>query len=292
VILGLDVRGDSTMRAVAADGDGSIVDRLPASGGGTIDASDVCAFGRAHAITAIGAASQYPHDRLPADLMTRVSAEFAHPAPPRVIGRGTALALAEQWSGAARNARCVVALAVDDSVHAGLALDGRPFEGAHGYAGAVGWMSLNPVEREDYRRSGGLESEIGTAGIVKRLIWRVKAGDESSIVKAVNGDLAAITLAHVFEHARSGDAVSGSVVRDTARYVGMAIANIATVVDPDVMVVGGNIADAADLLLAASRAEAVKRLAPAIGATLIVTAPAHDSDAVPLGAARAALLSA
>ena len=291
MILGLDVRGD-TLRAIAVDEQGSIVQRLAAAGDAPISAADVCAFGRAHAITAIGAAARNPHGRLPPDFMKQISAEFPTLPPPRVIGRGVAVALAEQWCGAARGARNVVALAVDDSVHGGLALDGKPYEGAHGHAGTVGWMSLNPVEREDYRRFGGLESEIGAAGIVKRLIWRVKAGDESSVVGAVKGDLAAITLAHVFEHARSGDAVAGSVVRDTARYIGMAIANIAAVVDPDVVVVGGIIADAADLLIGPSRAEAAKRLAPEIGTTLTVTAAALGADALPLGAARAALLPA
>ena len=290
MILGLDVRG-SAVRTIVADAHGTVAGRLPAAPTTAADLADVCVFGRSHGVTAIGAATQNPHDRLPTGLVEQLSEEFGALAPARVISRGVAIALAEQWCGAAQGARYVAALAIGDSVQSGLALDGQPFEGAHGHAGSAGWMSLNPVEREDYRRFGGLEAEIRPSAIIRRLVWRVKAGDESRVVDAVNGDLAAITLAHVFEHARSGDSVAGSVVRDTARYIGMAIANIVTVVDPDVVVVGGVIADAADLLLEASRAEAAKRLGPAIAATLSVKVSTLGDDAAPLGAVRAALLA-
>jgi glucokinase len=290
VILGLDVRGVA-VRTIAADAHGTIAARLPNDFGTAADLAAVCVFGRTHGVTAIGAATQTPHDRLPSGLVEQLSAEFGALAPARVISRGVAIALAEQWCGAAQGARYVAALTIGDTVQSGLALDGQPFEGAHGHAGAASWMSLNPVEREDYRRFGGLEAEIRPSAIIKRLVWRVKAGDESRVVEAVNGDLAAITLAHVFEHARSGDSVAGSVIRDTARYIGMAIANIVTVVDPDVVVVGGVIAEAADLLLEPSRAEAAKRLGPAIAATLSVKTSTLGDDAAPLGAVRAALLT-
>jgi hypothetical protein len=45
-------------------------------------------------------------------------------------------------------------------VTAGLLVDGKPWRGAHGLASSVGWLALNPVEREDYRRPGALEAEV------------------------------------------------------------------------------------------------------------------------------------
>ena len=50
-----------------------------------------------------------------------------------------------------------------------------------GCASSVGWLAMNPVEREDYRRFGGLEAEIASAGIVRRFVWRIKSGDESVV---------------------------------------------------------------------------------------------------------------
>ena len=58
---------------------------------------------------------------------------------------------------------------------------------------SIAWLALNPVEREDYRKIGCLEAEVAAAGIVRRLIWRIKAGDRSQVADAVGGDFSGIT---------------------------------------------------------------------------------------------------
>src|SRR4029077_17334264 len=118
-----------------------------------------------------------------------------------VLGSGTAAVIAESWIGAARGARGVAYFAVAEHATAGIIREGRPVTGAHGRAPAVAWMSLNPVEREDYRKAGCVEAEVAAAGIVRRLIWRIKAGDRSRVQDMVNGDLAAITVDRVFDAA-------------------------------------------------------------------------------------------
>jgi glucokinase len=210
---------------------------------------------------------------------------------PRVITRGTAVALAEQWCGAAQGIEHVVALSAADCVHAGIVIGGRPFQGAHGLAGAAGWLALNPVEREDYRKLGCLEAEIGAAGIVRRLVWRLKSGDHSRVLDMAGGDLSAMTVQQIFDAARQGDGVAISVVRDTAKYVGMAIGNLVAVVDPDVVVLGGLIADAADLLLEPSRVEAGRRMPARVAGSLSIAAAVLGADAGALGAARAAMIA-
>jgi glucokinase len=104
------------------------------------------------------------------------------------------------------------------------------------------------------------------------------------------GDMSAIQVQHIFDAARDGDGVSISVVRDTARYVGMAIANLVAIADPEVVVLGGVFADAADLLQA-SHAEALRRLPKTMGESLTVCAATLGDDGAPLGAARAAMLA-
>src|SRR4029453_12251783 len=170
------------------------------------------------------------------DLVTAVSTAAGSSGPPRIVTRGCAVALGESWHGAARNARQVIALTAADTVHSGLLINGVPFGGANGLAGAAAWPSLNPVEREDYRKFGSLQAEIGAAGIVRRLVWRIKSGDRSRVLDMGGGDLAAIQGQQIFDAARDGDGVSISVVRDTARYVGMAVANLVANADPAVVV--------------------------------------------------------
>jgi len=222
---------------------------------------------------------------------TAVTKAIGNDVSPHTVSHGAAVALAEQWCGAARDLTHVVALSAADTIDAGIVVHGRLFRGAHGLAGAAAWLALNPVEREDYRKLGCLEAEVGHPGIVRRLVWRIKAGDGSRALDMAGGNLAAITAAHVFEAARGGDGVAISVVRDTAKYIGMAVANLVAVVDPEVVVLGGAIAQAGDLLLEPTRAELSRRMAPAANQQVTVVPAALGEAAAAVGAARAALLA-
>jgi glucokinase len=202
------------------------------------------------------------------------------------IASGTAAAIAEAWTGAARQVLNVVFFGVAEHTTAGIVRDGVPFTGAHGRAPAVAWLSLNPVEREDYRKTGCLEAEVAAAGSVRRLIWRIKAGDRSRVSEMVNGDLSAITVEHLLEAARNNDGVSFSVVRDTAKYLGMAAANLVAIADPETLVVGGIMASAADLFLEPLRMEIARRLPGPMMQALTIVPATLGADAAAIGAAR------
>ena len=290
--LGVDIR-DRGIALVVTTADGSIQSRAVRGDtaiGVVVDAVTQALAGATAA--RVGITVRTPLDPHVAPVAQGVAQAAGSADAPRILTRGAAIALAEQWLGAAKGAKHVVALALDDRVHAGIVVDGRPFEGAHGLAGAAGWLSLNPVEREDYRKLGCLEAEVGSAGIVRRLVWRIKAGDRSKVLEAAGGDLNAITLKHIFDGARGGDGVAISVVRDTARYIAMAVANLAVIVDPQAIVLSGAIADASDLFLEPVHAEVVRRLPPPVWESLTFTVGALGDDAAPLGAARAAMLDA
>lgn len=207
-----------------------------------------------------------------------------------VAAAALAAAAAETSYGVARDAHCVTCFLVGEHVSAGAIIGGRPWTGAHGAAGSAAWLALNPVERQDYRQSGCLDAEVSASGIVRRLAWRVEAGDLSRVVESAGG-LDAVTATHVFDGARAGDGVAISVVRDTARYVGMAVANVVTLFDPEVVVLGGLIAAASDLLLEPVRQETTKRLPPVLADCLRLELPALGERGVAIGAARMATLA-
>ncbi len=291
MILGVEVREDAVL-AVAADESGAIMRRGRHDGvNGSSAAGAIRAALADGSPTSVGVALRDPLERGITDVVTAISTAAGGSGPARIVTRGCAVALGESWRGAAKDARQVIALTAADTVHSGLVVNGVPFEGAHGRAGAAAWLALNPVEREDYRRFGSLEAEIGAAGIVRRLVWRIKSGDASRVLDMAGGDIAAIQVNQIFDAARHGDGVSISVVRDTARYVGMAVANLVAIADPDVVVLGGLIADAADQLLQPSQTEALRRLPKSMADALTVCAATLGDDAGPLGAARAALIA-
>jgi glucokinase len=305
-MLGLELR-DTVAIAVAVDEDGHVRARADATSpsdlaSAAIEALDrvAAAVGPGRSPGGSGALAGPGNTDLGIASMTRESAATA--AALAVLGRryggpfvqdgatasGTAAAMAEAWVGAARNVRDVVFLAVAEHTTAGIVCAGVPATGAHGYAPAVAWLALNPVEREDYRRTGCLETEVAAAGIIRRLIWRIKAGDRSRVQDIVNDDFAAITVEHVLEAARDNDGVSISIVRDTAKYLGMAAANLVAIADPEALVLGGLMASAGDLFLDPVRTEVARRLPGPMMRRLMIAPAALGFDAAAIGAARLA----
>jgi len=288
--IGIDLRG-ATIIAVALDEGGTVLGdaTAPLSVEGAVEAAAAAA--RAAGLdlaTPIGLAAWEPN-------LAEVQsvAEALKGAGVGVVvtgGAGLAAAAAETSFGAARDAHYVTCLLVGEHVSAGAIVGGRPWTGAHGLAGSAAWLALNPVERQDYRTFGCLDAEVSDSGIARRLAWRVEAGDLSRVVERAGG-LDKITAAHVFDGARTGDGVAISVVRDTARYIGMAVANLVALFDPEITVVGGLVADAADLLLEPVRQETLKRVSPALGEHLRLEASALGERAVAIGAARLAAFS-
>jgi glucokinase len=290
---GIDLT-DGPVRAVAVDADGRVRSRWeqPGAERDTVSAvADALAAFRAlgnGGPSVIGVAMPNPGELLPPAVTALLADEI--PGAFMTVGAGSAAALAEAWCGAGVGCDNLVAFGVGRHVSAGAIVAGRLLEGVHGLAGSVGWLALNPVERDDYRRLGGLEAEIGAAGIVRRLVWRIKSGDRSGLSDQVGGDLARITAAMVFDAARGGDGVCVSVVRDTIKYVGMAIANLVAVVDPECVVVGGSLANGGDVTLEAIRSETRRRLRPQQADAVRIVLSTLGSEAIVIGAARAALL--
>lgn len=210
---------------------------------------------------------------------------------PHISSPGTAVVVAESWVGAAKGARHAICLWIGDRVFAGLMLDGKPWAGAHGLAGSAAWLALNPVERLDYKRFGSLAAEVSSAGIARRLCWRIESGDHSAVLDRV-GTLDRITSADVLQGARDGDGLAISVVRDTAKYLGMAIANLASAIDPDVVVLAGDLADAGDLLFKPIAQECARRLPPFLVPEFRLELSPLGAHGVAIGAARLAALAA
>ena len=210
---------------------------------------------------------------------------------PHISNPGTAAIVAESWVGAAKGTRHAICLWVGQRVFAGLMLDGKPWVGAHGLAGSAAWLALNPVERQDYRRLGNLAAEVSHTGIARRLCWRIESGDSSAVLEQA-GALEKITVEHVLDGARSGDGVAISVVRDTAKYLGMAISNLASAIDPEVVVLAGDLAAARDLLFAPVAQECARRVPPSMVPGLRIELSTLGAHPVAIGAARLAALAA
>jgi len=282
VAVGVEL-GERHLRAVVVDDGGNAV----AAEGRDARSVDAATLSEAvaAAASAAGLAAPFTVGVAAFDPASEAIRDIAGSLP--LFHAGAAAVAAEAWRGAARGARCAVALVVGEHTAAGVLVEGVVWRGAHGLAGSASWLALNPVERQDYRRMGCFEAEASGPGVARRLAWRVESGDQSSVV-ARAGSLSAVTATHVFDAARDDDGVAISVVRDTARYIGMAVANLAAIVDPEVVVLCGAIAEAGDLLLEPIRQETLRRVSPTLASALRIELSSLGPSVIAIGAARLA----
>jgi glucokinase len=129
--------------------------------------------------------------------------------------------LAEYHRGAGRGARNLVFITWSTGVGGGLVIDGQLYSGAHGSAGEVGHMVLDP--------DGPLDS-CGQRGCVEAFCG-------GRAIAAQTGE----SLVEIFQAAASGDREAGVIVRRAATYMGLLLINLTNLFDPDVLVVGGGV---------------------------------------------------
>ena len=185
-------------------------------------------------------------------------------------------ALAEVTLGAARDARNAVYVMISSGIGAGLIVDGRPYRGGGGMAGEIGHVLVDetgPICRCGNR--GCLETYISGPALTDLL--RRSRGEVLSVVDIVR-------------LAKGGDAGCQRAIADAGRVLGRAVAAICNVLNPDTIVVGGDLGEAGDLLLDPMR-EAVGRyaIAPAAEDARVVAGVLGERAQV-LGALALALL--
>jgi predicted NBD/HSP70 family sugar kinase/DNA-binding transcriptional ArsR family regulator len=178
-------------------------------------------------------------------------------------------ALGEATFGAGDGARVMAYLRLSAGIGAGLVIGGRPFRGARGIAGEIGHVLVDPQ---------GAICRCGNRGCLETFV----AGPAlCELLRRSHGPL---TVAELVALANDGDAGCRRVIHDAGRVVGRAVADLCNFINPDLVVVGGELSVAGDLLLDPMR-EAVTRFAvPAASAGVRITAGVLGDRAEVLGA--------
>jgi glucokinase len=178
--------------------------------------------------------------------------------------------LGEQWLGAARGLRDVVFVAVGTGIGVGILSGGRVIAGAHGIAGAAGWWALDPRWKREYARVGGWEAEAAGPALARRA--GVATGEEAGAA------------------ARRGDQRARAAVGHAADYLARGVANLISLLNPEMVVLGGGLMQAGDLFLERIRDGVKKWAQPLAAAKTSIELTALGEDAGLYGAARLAFL--
>jgi len=144
----------------------------------------------------------------------------------------------EAWQGAAKDCRDVIFIAIGTGIGAGIISGGRLLRGCGELAGCLGWMAVRDRFEPAYEAVGCLESHVAGPGIARaaRRIFQ-RPTDTREVVNL----------------ARLGDPRARKVLADAGGYLGLALANLVDILNPQMIVIGGGVAAAGNLLLAPAR---------------------------------------
>ena len=178
----------------------------------------------------------------------------------------------EWWVGAARGARHAVTFTLGTGIGGGIVVDGRLLHGACDVAAEIGHITIETNGRRcGCGNDGCLEAYASGPAIARRTIEAIEAGAESSIGTLVGGALDRISAQIVYEAAGAGDPLALEVVQDTAKYLGVGVANLINILNPEVVVICGGVTQAGDRLFTPLRREVTRRaFRPAVQACRIV----------------------
>lgn len=133
----------------------------------------------------------------------------------------TGYVLGECWVGVARGLKDVVFVSIGTGIGVGIKSGGHVVRGAHGIGGAAGWMAVGPDWREEFARVGGWEALSAGPAIAKAY----GAANAEAVVAA----------------AKTGDCRAVEILESAARYSGRGVANLVSMLNPEMVVLGGGV---------------------------------------------------
>lgn len=155
-------------------------------------------------------------------------------------------ALGEMWLGAGKGQKNMVMVTLGTGVGGGVIINGKPVVGAHGAGGEIGHICVNEKETISCGcgKKGCLEQYASATGIVRLAKERLAKDESPSFLR--EGEVSAKA---VFDALKEGDVVAEEIVKEFGQYLGHAMANVAVIVDPSVIVIGGGVSKAGEILL-------------------------------------------
>ncbi len=184
-------------------------------------------------------------------------------------------ALAEHRRGVARGIDDVVLVWGSVGVGGGLIVDGEPLTGVAGYSGEVGHIPVNPDGRPCRCGSIGCwETEVGTSALLRRAGRPAEGGNDA--VSAVLAD------------AEAGDPVALAAFAETGRWLGIGLAGIINILNPELVVLGGRLSASYPFVRSALEAELDRRVVRASRRIMHVVTTRLGADAPLMGAAELA----
>ncbi len=173
-----------------------------------------------------------------------------------------ASAYGEMQIGAAAGAKDFVYISIGNRVGAAVVIDGKVFQGASGFTGELGHTVIDPEGKKcSCGATGCLERYISAPSIAQRVEERISLNPSSALQIITDRH---VTAQDVSTAALVGDKMASVIMSEVGRYLGMAIANLINLLNVEMVILGGGVIEAGDVILRPTIEEVKRRaLSPA-----------------------------
>ena len=194
-----------------------------------------------------------------------------------------AAAVGEMWQGAARGCRTIICVTLGTGVGGGIILDGELWRGVDGAAAEIGHMCVDPF--------GGVACTCGSRGCLEvfasataivRMTREARPRYPESTLNAGSN----LTAQSIFEAGLQGDELALAIFRRMGVYLGIGLANLINILNPEMIVIGGGVVNGWDLFQKHMLHEVEERAFPLLAARVKIVRAECGDDAGLLGAAR------
>ncbi len=181
--------------------------------------------------------------------------------PAYLINDVRAMTLAEKTVGAGQGIKNLVCIAIGTGIGGGIILHDQLYFGDEGFAGEIGHQVINfNGPKCTCGNYGCLEAYASGAHIILEAIRMVKQGATTIIRDLADNDLNKITPKIVALAARKGDEIAKEIWENESFYLGVGLANLVHILNPEMIIVGGGIAEGSDILIDGIRTAVCERL--------------------------------
>jgi len=203
-----------------------------------------------------------------------------------LINDASAAVLGEHRFGAGRGFDNLLYLTASTGIGGGIIINGELYSGADGCSGEFGHMTIEASGPQCHCGNFGcLEALASGWAIAKEAVTRINQGESSSIIGLIDGRLESITAETVATAARQGDRLAGEIIAKAANYLGVGLANLVNIFNPELIIIGGGLSKMGKMLLNPARRVIKERAFGLPAQTTRIVRARLGSDAGIIGAA-------
>lgn len=220
------------------------------------------------------------------DVPIKALVEAVVDVPVFVANEANLAALGERYFGAGQHRDYMLFISSGVGLGGGIILNGRLLEGAAGFAGEVGHMTVQHDATAISCNCGNIgcwETVAGRQALFNRIENRINQGQPSWIAEATGGDMSLLSIPLIVEAAQRDDKVARDSLNETGEWLGIGIASLINVINPERVILGGPLISAEEFLLPVIRQTTQERAWSWMRQDVDIVTAEHGEDAAVMG---------